>query len=100
MSSGRPASTDDQGHAERTSSVQLAARAGLPVARVHHLADLGLLKPTAEGHDAGDLDRVRLIEAFAEAGVPAEALARAQASGALSMDVYPELHHQPDLPSD
>ena len=77
----------------------LAARAGLPVPRVQHLVGLGLLDPTPAGHDAGDLDRIRLIEAFADAGVPAEALASARAAGTLSLDVYPELHHQPDPPS-
>ena len=94
----RPA--DDHHAAPRIPSAVLAARAGLPVARVQHLVGLGLLDPTPAGHDAGDLDRIRLIEAFADAGVPAEALASAQASGTLSMDVYPELHHQPDPPSD
>lgn len=91
----------DAGHdGVRTPPGQLAGRAGVSVQRVAQLVSLGLLKPTLAGHDAGDLDRIRLIEAFAESGVPAEALARAQASGALSMDVYPELHHQPEVPSE
>ena len=67
--------------------------------RVRKLADLGLIQETAGGFRAGDVHRVRLVEAFEAAGVPAEALARASRHGTISLDYYDQLHQDPGMPS-
>ena len=66
---------------------------------VERLTELGLLCPDAGEYGPGDVHRVRLVEAFAAAGVPAEALSRANAQGAITLAYYDQLHQDPGSPS-
>jgi adenylate cyclase len=67
--------------------------------RVRVLTKLGLLDPDDGRYAPGDVHRIRLIDAFAAAGVPAEALARASAQGAITLAYYDQLHQDPGTPS-
>ena len=81
------------------SADSLAALARSTPEQVESLTRLGLLTPALDGYVAGDVHRIRLVEAFAAAGVPAEALARASAHGAISLAYYDQLHQSPGRPS-
>jgi class 3 adenylate cyclase len=81
-------------------AAELAERAGSSAARVRDLVAAGLLQPDADGlHRIGDLHRVRIGEAFLEAGIPIEALAAANRAGAISFAYYDLLHEEPGAPS-
>ena len=56
------------------------------------MARLGLLHGAGDRFDPGDVDRVRLIDAFARAGVSAASLAQATTAGRITFAYYPELH--------
>ena len=63
------------------------------------LTALGLLEPIDGDYAPGDVHRIRLIDAFATAGVPVEALARASAQGTATLAYYDQLHQVPGTPS-
>lgn len=80
---------------------ELAAWADVAVGRVHELIDAGILRPDPDGlFVVGDVDRIRIVGAFASAGVPLEVLARASRAGTVSFDYYDELHPEVAEPSD
>lgn len=69
-------------------------------ARVQALIDARVLTRRPDGRlDRGDVHRVRLINAFVEAGVPLEALVEATAQGRIDFESYPKLHVDPGHPS-
>ena len=75
---------------DRVSADELAARLAVPPERVQQLADLGVLGRHDDGRfDAGDVHRVRLLNAFEEAGVPIDALLEASRAGAISLRSRP-----------
>jgi len=81
---------------DRVSADELAARLAVPPERVQQLADLGVLGRDDDGRfDAGDVHRVRLLNAFEEAGVPIDALLEASRAGAISLAYYDQLHPSP-----
>lgn len=87
--------TDARGEAigRHLSREQLAARASVPASRIDELIEAGILQPDLRGRFVtGDVDRIRILGAFASAGVPLDALARAVDSGAVSFAHYDELH--------
>jgi len=80
----------------RLSADELAIRVGAHVDRVEELANRGVLTPDADGRfDPGDVHRLRLLQAFADAGVPLDALQAADRAGAISLRYYDELHSPP-----
>ncbi|MEX1296505.1 MAG: adenylate/guanylate cyclase domain-containing protein [Candidatus Limnocylindrales bacterium] len=66
---------------------------------VRSLTALGLLDPVDGEYAPGDVHRIRLVDAFATAGVPVEALARASAQGTATLAYYDQLHQVPGTPS-
>lgn len=64
----------------------LAELAQAPAERIEKLTALGLLTRDDGHFSAGDVHRIRLVDAFEAAGVPAEALARASERGAISLN--------------
>ena len=71
---------------------EVAARAGVAPDDVEVMARLGLLHGAGDRFVAGDVDRVRLVDAFARAGVSAASLAQATTAGSITFAYYPELH--------
>jgi adenylate cyclase len=78
--------------AQHLSAEALAELAGCPPERVRALTALGLLAPTDGRYARGDVHRIRLVDAFEAAGVPAEVLASASRGGAISLAYYDQLH--------
>jgi adenylate cyclase len=81
------------------SAESLATLARSTPERVRSLTGLGLLEPTGDGYTSGDVHRIRLVDAFAAAGVPEEVLARANAKGRITLAYYDQLHQEPAPPS-
>ena len=80
---------------------ELAAWADVPVERIDELIAAGILRPGSDHRfAAGDVDRIRIVGAFASADVPLEGLVRAVRAGAVSFDYYDELHPDATEPSD
>ncbi len=79
------------------SEAELAARAGVDPERIRRMAELGIIE-RSEGEDGpyrlGDIQRVRVVEAFEETGISLADLGRAIAAGKLSFSfldmVFPE----------
>lgn len=83
------------------SAEQLAARAGTTSDRIAALAERGVLTPLEDGrYRAGDIHRLRVLDAFAAAGVTVDALVEAARQGSVDFGYYEELHPPPGLPSD
>ena len=83
------------------SAEQLAARAGTTSDRIAALAERGVLTPLEDGrYRAGDIHRLRVLDAFAAAGVTVDALVEAARQGSVDFGYYEELHPAPGLPSD
>jgi hypothetical protein len=70
----------------KISAQQLAELVPCPLERVRRLADLGILASDAEGglFRSSDVHVVRLMDAFEEAGISLEDVARGVAAGELS----------------
>jgi adenylate cyclase len=84
----------------RLSADDLAIRLNVDRERVDRLARIGVLERDATGRfDAGDVHRIRLLNAFEEAGVPTDALTAASRAGAISLRYYDQLHPPPSDPS-
>ena len=65
---------------------ELAERAGTTVDDVRRLVDLGILAPGEDGRfPVADVQRVRLVEACADAGIPAETIGKLIEGGLLSL---------------
>lgn len=86
--------------ATRLSAESLAKLARSTPEHVRSLTRLGLLEPIDGNYAPGDVHRIRAVDAFAAAGVPAEALARASAQGTITLAYYDQLHQDPGTPSD
>jgi len=77
------------------SATELVRRAGVTAERLRHLVELGLVIPTPEGRYHGsDIQRIRVVDAMADAGIAPEQVARLIAAGAYTLDwtsvVFPE----------
>ena len=70
------------------SEAELAERSGCSLERVQELIRLGILVPRAQDgpFDARDAHRVRLMQAFEDAGIEIELIARGIAAGKLSYE--------------
>ena len=78
------------------SADDLAIRLNVDRERVERLARVGVLQRDATGRfDAGDVHRIRLLDAFEDAGVPMDALMAASRAGAISLRYYDQLHPPP-----
>jgi adenylate cyclase len=68
--------------------LELAERSACPVGRIEELVDLGILVPREEDgpFSAKDVHRVRLMQAFEDAGIDLELIARGVASGKVSYE--------------
>ena len=65
------------------SAAELAELAGCDEARVARLVEAGYLRPEAGSFRTGDVQRIRLAEAFEHAGIAVEEIVRGVAAGAL-----------------
>jgi class 3 adenylate cyclase/DNA-binding transcriptional MerR regulator len=70
------------------SEAELAERSGCSVARIRELARLGILvRPDRDGaFDAKDVHRIRLMQAFEDAGIELDVIAQGIATGKLSYE--------------
>src|SRR5215211_1105006 len=80
---------------QELSGTELARRSGVTAERLRRLVELGLVTPTPEGRYRGsDIQRIRVVDALADAGFAAEQLAQLIADGAYDLDwtsvVFPE----------
>jgi adenylate cyclase len=82
------------------SANELAALVGDAPERVAALTARGVLAPDAMGrYTPGDAHRIRVVDGFEAAGVPLDALVRAQEAGVISVAYYDELHAPLGAPS-
>ena len=80
---------------QELSATELVRRSGTTAERLRHLIELGLITPTAAGGYRGsDIQRIRVVDALADAGIAPEQLAQLIAAGAYDLDwisvVFPE----------
>ena len=80
---------------DELSAGELAGRSGATAEQLRRLVELGILTPASEGrYRRSDIQRIRVVEALAEAGFAPEQLAELIATGAYSLDwtsvIYPE----------
>src|SRR3954447_2917155 len=72
---------------ERYEVAIAAQRAGVSVDELHHLVELGILQPDADGRfSEGDVRRVTVIHSLVAASIPLDLVASALRSGDLSFD--------------
>jgi DNA-binding transcriptional MerR regulator len=74
---------------------ELIQRSGASAERLRHLVELGIISPTPQGcYRSSDIQRIRVVDALADAGFAPEQLAELIAVGAYDLDwtsvVYPE----------
>jgi adenylate cyclase len=80
------------------SETDLAARAGTARDRIRQMAQLGLigeLQGENHSYQVGDIERVRLLEAFEEAGISLTDMGRAVAEGRLSLSFLDQVLPEP-----
>jgi len=80
---------------QELSASELVRRSGVPAERLRHLVELGVITPTPEGGYRGsDIQRIRVVDALADAGIAPEQLSQLIATGAYDLDwtsvVFPE----------
>jgi adenylate cyclase len=80
---------------QELSAEELARRSGVTAERLRRLDELGMITPTAEGrYRSSDIQRIRVVDALADAGIVPEQLAQLIATGAYDLDwtgvVFPE----------
>jgi adenylate cyclase len=80
---------------EELSVEELVDRSGATAEQLRRLGELGIITPTPEGrYRRSDIQRIRVVEALAEAGFAPEQLGRLIAAGAYDLDwasvVFPE----------
>jgi adenylate cyclase len=84
----------------RLSAVELAELAGDTVGRIAELTEREVLTADEDGrYDPGDVHRIRVVDGFEAAGVPLDALVKAQEAGLISVAFYDDLHSPPGHPS-
>ena len=84
------------------STDELAGLARVDVAHIAELVDAGVLRPEpgpGGGHRIGDVHRIRIADAFLDAGIELESLRRAIDAGVVSFRYYDLLHPEPGRPS-
>jgi DNA-binding transcriptional MerR regulator len=74
---------------------ELADRSGVTAEQLRRLVELGIITPTPEGRfQRSDIQRIRVVDALAEAGFAPEQLSQLLTAGAYNMDwtsvVFPE----------
>jgi adenylate cyclase len=75
---------------------ELAELAGVDMDRIGPLVDSGLLVPDADGRFApADAHRLRIVDAFLEAGIPLRSLVEAMERDVISFAYYDQLHAPP-----
>ncbi len=75
---------------------ELTELAGAGVDRIGDLVEAGLLAPDADGRFApADAHRVRIVDAFLEAGIPLRSLVAAMERNVISFAYYDQLHAPP-----
>jgi DNA-binding transcriptional MerR regulator len=77
------------------SADELAGHSGATVQQLRRLVDLGILTPTPHGrYRRSDIQRIRVVDALADAGFAPEQLGELIAAGAYNLDwasvVFPE----------
>jgi adenylate cyclase len=80
---------------DELSPEELADRSGVTAGQLRRLVELGIMTPTPEGrYRRSDIQRIRVVDALAEAGFAPEQLGQLIAAGAYSLDwasvVFPE----------
>jgi adenylate cyclase len=80
---------------DEMSPEELADRSGVTAGQLRRLVELGIMTPTPEGrYRRSDIQRIRVVDALAEAGFAPEQLGQLIAAGAYSLDwasvVFPE----------
>jgi hypothetical protein len=93
--------TDERQPKRTLTADDLAGLVGDSRERIDQLTATGVIDPDADGRYApGDAHRVRVVDGFEAAGVPLDALIRAQEAGLISVAYYDELHLPPGRPSE
>ena len=80
---------------EELSAEELVDRSGATAERLRRLVELGIITPTPQGrYRRSDIQRIRVVDALADAGFAPEQLAQLIAAGAYDLDwasvVFPE----------
>jgi adenylate cyclase len=80
---------------DELSAEELADRSGVTAQQLQRLVELGIITPTPQGgYRSSDIQRIRVVDALAEAGVASEQLAELIATGAYDLHwagvVFPE----------
>ena len=80
---------------DELSGEELAHRSGAAAERLGRLVELGIITPTPQGgYRRSDIQRIRVVDALAEAGFAPEHLGQLIATGAYSLDwasvLFPE----------
>jgi adenylate cyclase len=80
---------------QELSAEELVRRSGVTAERLRRLVELGIITPTAEGrYRSSDIQRIRVVDALADAGIAPEQLAQLIVTGAYELDwtsvVFPE----------
>jgi adenylate cyclase len=80
---------------EELSAEELAARSGVTAEQLRRLVELGIIAPMPQGRfRRSDIQRIRVVDALAEAGFVPEQLSELLTAGAYNLDwasvVYPE----------
>jgi adenylate cyclase len=80
---------------DELSGEELADRSGVTAQQLQRLAELGIITPTPQGgYRSSDIQRIRVVDALADAGFAPEQLGQLIATGAYNLDwasvVFPE----------
>ena len=80
---------------DELSGEELADRSGMTAQQLRRLVELGIITPTPQGrYRSSDIQRIRVVDALADAGIAPEQLAQLIATGAYDLDwtsvVYPQ----------
>jgi DNA-binding transcriptional MerR regulator len=80
---------------DELSAGELADRSGVTAQQLRRLVELGIITPTPQGgYRPSDIQRIRVVDALADAGFAPEQLGQLLAAGAYNLDwagvVFPE----------
>jgi adenylate cyclase len=80
----------------RVPAEELSERTAVDVGQIQRLVQAGAISPDDHGlFDPGDVHLVRLLNAFADAGIPTDAVLAAAGAGSISFAYYPQFHPPP-----